>query len=416
MNIRSLVIAPAQPYPPLGGGNLRDWQNVQGLLRCGDVAMFGLTEKGTPPDAQAFPGIAHWTTSRRDPKGKGNPVERLWKKAWPLRPGGHHSDQLESPGRSRDLADLVATMQPDVVVLEGVMMGRFLPVVAAPGRRIILDMHNIESQLEKDIASALGPSRLPYRLQGLLGAARLRGVEDRLCRIADRVWVCSSEDRDAFVARGVDGDRMTVIPNAVSDDLLQDGEREVGETYDLIFTASFNYPPNVNAARFLVDRLFPLVAERYPDTRLLLVGRHAQPFMYQAAERDARITVTGEVDDVQTYLRRSSLAVVPLFEGSGTRFKILEAFSVGLPAVSTRKGAEGLDLRHEDEILYAETVDEFVAAITRMREDPDAARQMADRGRDVLRERFTWSAVARRIERDVREMMGGRPTASAAAD
>ncbi len=141
----------------------------------------------------------------------------------------------------------------------------------------------------------------------------------------------------------------------------------------IFYAGAYWWRPNFDAAHMLIDEIYPRLRERYPGTRLMLVGRNPTPQMEAAARADEQIVVTGEVDDIRPYLAQSHVAAVPLLIGGGMRSKIIEAFAAGLPVVSTTKGAEGIEVVDGRELLVRDGVPAIVAGIAELWENPDDA-------------------------------------------
>jgi glycosyltransferase involved in cell wall biosynthesis len=157
------------------------------------------------------------------------------------------------------------------------------------------------------------------------------------------------------------------------------------------------YEPNVDAVRFFVRQILPRIRKQSPRARFVVVGRDPLPDIAALHDGDT-ITVTGTVDDVAPYLRRASVAVVPIRFGSGTRIKILEAFAHGTPVVSTTLGAEGLEVANERELLLADAPDAFAAACVRLAADGCLQASLAERGLDLVRRRYQWQDVERQVQ------------------
>jgi polysaccharide biosynthesis protein PslH len=191
-----------------------------------------------------------------------------------------------------------------------------------------------------------------------------------------------------------------VVPNAIDTARYRTpADRPVelsGDGPFILFTGAFHYLPNSNAANFLIRELFPRVVETYPDARLLLVGANPTAEMLAAAERDQRIVVTGRVSDTIPFLQHCSMMLAPLFEGGGTRFKIVEAFAAGLPVISSPIGAEGLGATAGEQFLIAETPGEFMNAIGVLRRDDDKRRAMVGSASDFV-ERFSWRVAGQSV-------------------
>jgi GT2 family glycosyltransferase len=116
-----------------------------------------------------------------------------------------------------------------------------------------------------------------------------------------------------------------------------------GSRTDLLFVAGFAHPPNVDAARWLVEDIFPRVREELPGVRLYLVG--SNPTDQVRALANEHVIITGHVTDemLQEHYARRRVAVVPLRFGAGVKSKVVEALQQGLPLVTTTVGAQGLD-------------------------------------------------------------------------
>jgi len=170
----------------------------------------------------------------------------------------------------------------------------------------------------------------------------------------------------------------------------------------------FAHLPNRVAAAFLIEELFPRLAADNDDVRLVLAGSQPTAAMLKAAAMESRIIVTGAVPDMQPHLQAASTMVVPLFQGSATRLKILEAFAARLPVVSTTKGAEGLAVENQQHLLIAEDVDEFVAAARRLWSDRQLAARLTANGLILVKEQYSWEVA----EREIRSALDKLPMAA----
>jgi glycosyltransferase involved in cell wall biosynthesis len=228
-------------------------------------------------------------------------------------------------------------------------------------------------------------------------------IEQQATHAVDQIWVCSDADARLLAQLHAPAAPVWVVPNGLDLAASQmPGEHILPRASDssiksIIFPGTFAYWPNAAAANFLIAEFFPLLAGASRDYRLQLVGSRPSPAMLQAARADSRIVVTGTVPDVRPYLAAAWLVVVPLFEGGGTRFKILEAFAAGIPVISTAKGAEGLQVTDEVHLLFAETAAEMVAAVRRLSSDKSLRQRLIRNGWELLNLHYSWNAAAARI-------------------
>lgn len=377
-----VVFARQLPHPPRGGGDLRTWHLIRGLAERGEVSVFGHDSLLTPRPA----GVRHWEVGSGPPP----PTERLRAGVFAglgERPNAHPTDLLFTESLAEQICDFVRTVDPGLVVVDGVDLHRFIEVLRPLAPRLILNTHNIEGQLHADLIGARTDplSRLLARRWLELEAAAFGAV--------DQVWVCS--DREVALARSLYPGSASVVavPNVV--DVGAEGPAADGrEPAELVYPASFAYPPNVRAAERLLERVFPAVAAAIPDARLVLAGMRPTQVMLDTAERDDRVVVTGAVDEMGPWLRRATVMPIPLVEGGGTRLKALEAFAAGLPVVSTAKGVEGLDVRAGEHYIAAETDEAFARELIDLIRSPDRYRALTARAHRLVRERYAPPAAA----------------------
>lgn len=390
---RVLVLAEALPWPTLKGGDLRTWQNVNALAGCATVGVFGLCSNDARRAAPAGVPLALWASST-DPALAYPPPKgvRLAGRAWLLDPHGHPADLYYSDAAARELRAIVETFRPDVVIIEGLWLYRYIEVVQSAGCLCVLDCHNVEAALLRELARATRGADLQARVVRDVIPARTAVIERHAVHAVDQLWVCSREDERRLSELYAPATPVHVVPNAV-----RLGDHDAGARgaapLTLLFMGFYPHVPNTIAAEFLIDAVFPELVAARAEARLLLVGARPPASLRAAAARDPRIVVTGALPDIGPELARATVLVVPLFQGGGTRLKVLEAFAAGLPVVSTAKGVEGLDVVDGTHVLLAESATDFVAASLALWRDPALAARLAANARELVAERYSWQAA-----------------------
>ena len=128
-------------------------------------------------------------------------------------------------------------------------------------------------------------------------------------------------------------------------------------------------------------------------------------WLVRAGQRDDRLAVTGYVDDERPYLARSSVLVLPVRMGGGSRLKALVGMASGLPIVSTRLGMEGLEAEPERHFLHAESAHEWVQALERLLGDPGLQVRLATGSRALVEARYDLHALGPRLRRAYRGLL-----------
>jgi glycosyltransferase involved in cell wall biosynthesis len=272
----------------------------------------------------------------------------------------------------------------------------------APPPRVLLDEHNIEFDLARQSMHAAGA--LLRRIHHGVNWRKIRREELAAWRSADGVAFTSDDDaaraRAAFPAV-----RAAVAPNAVDVEHFRPApELPAPDGRTVLFFGTLDYFPNQDAMRFFLDDIWPSVERRHPGARLEVVG--PRPTAEVLARRGPRIQVLGVVDDLRPHLARAACVIAPLRVGGGTRFKILEGMAMGKAVVSTALGAEGIGATHGRDIVIADDAAAFADALVRVLHDPDGARSMGSAARELVVARYSWSAVAERLEAFLRELLG----------
>jgi glycosyltransferase involved in cell wall biosynthesis len=251
-------------------------------------------------------------------------------------------------------------------------------------------MHNVEGALFEDLAAA-SDKRVPPALARLV-AQRSTAIEQRIVASVDQLWVCSAPDGELLRVRYPDHAPLALVPNTWPGDLAPPVRRNLSSPL-LLFIGTLGYSPNAEAARWLAAELLPAVRDAGLDARLRIVGGNA-PDSLGALGPAERVELTGEVAELGPHLAAAALTPIPLTVGSGTRFKILEAFAAGLPVVSTAKGIEGIEATSGEHYLRAEGLDQFVAAICELCASPELHARLARNAQELLVERYSSAALA----------------------
>jgi glycosyltransferase involved in cell wall biosynthesis len=165
--------------------------------------------------------------------------------------------------------------------------------------------------------------------------------------------------------------------------------------HDLVFVGNLSYGPNADGARWLCREVLP----RLDRPTVALVGSRPGPEVLEL-EADPRVTVAADVPDVTPWYRASSVAVVPIRAGGGTRIKALEALAHRRPVVATNAGARGLALAGSDgPIVTADTAGAFAAACQRLLDEPALAERLAERGAAAVLATMSVDCIAPLVER-----------------
>lgn len=277
--------------------------------------------------------------------------------------------------------DAVLISRPDVAA-------KALPDVRAHCRaRVVYYGHDLHFRRMRQEAEVLGNPSLQR------AAATMEQCERAVWQASDIVLYPSVDEAEAVRLLEPGVDARAVSPYAYDHfvhDALPAGRAGV------LFVAGFAHPPNIDAARFLVDDVMPLLWEHDPELRLTLVG--ANPSAEVMEMRSARVEVTGYVTDeaLADLYRSARVAVVPLRFGAGVKSKVVEAMQQGLPLVTTTVGAQGLP-GVEGACAVADAVPALADAIAALCHDDERWLRASRAGAAYVEARFSREAMSQQL-------------------
>jgi glycosyltransferase involved in cell wall biosynthesis len=386
---RALFVVPEVPYPTHGGGALRSASVLEYLSsRYQQVDVIVFREPGSEDPAQALPAgrarrihVIDLPHHRKDSLSRiSRNTGRLLRRVPPL------VDRFNGFGES--IAAFVAGSHYDVAVVEHFWCAPYWDQLAPVCTRTVLDLHNIESALHARCARAgSGPQALAH----MIFEDTARELESRWLPLYD--CLLTSSDADARRARAISPrSNVIVYPNSIpACDQPRATERET-----VAFSGNLEYHPNISAVRFFYQEIWPRLRDRYPGLVWRLIGRNPDA-VRKYIDRDSRIELTGTVDNAVAELAAAQVVVVPLLAGSGTRFKVIEAWAAGRAVVSTRIGAEGLPVLHGDNILIADDARSFADAVVALLDSPELRQRLGRAGRQLFETEFTWESTRKKL-------------------
>lgn len=393
-----LFLTPQLPYPPEQGTAIRNYNLIAQAATRYDVSLLSFAEPGANDPGPLAQLCARVLTV---PQPRRSLAQRLRTLLTSRAPDMAH--RLAAEPFAEALRGLLREAQPDIVQVEGIELAAYgllldqWPEAGAPA--LVFDDHNAEYLLQKRafVTDLRRPRRWPQAAYSCIQWRRLRRFEREICRRADAVLAVS--DKDAEAIRSLSGDLdPLVIPNGVD---TASYRTDLPDSLplrhpNLVFTGKMDFRPNVDAIGWFHAHVWPAIRRHVPGVHLYLVGKAPHPAVQRLAA-DPAITVTGYVPDILPYFGGADVYIVPLRVGGGTRLKVLEALATGLPMVSTRLGAEGIELVDGQHALLADTPEAFAEATVRLLTDAALRQRLGRQARACAEERYDWRSIVPRL-------------------
>jgi glycosyltransferase involved in cell wall biosynthesis len=363
--LRALFLTPEEPKLGYGGGGLRSASLLTYLQTKYDVQTVTFSLR---PHSKHL-GARVWRNTARLAKGSPPLFDRF---------SGYESHIAAAlHGRYT------------VGVVEHFWCASYAPLLRGCCDKLVLDLHNIESELARTHASA---ARWPASWVSERFAEAYQQLESEWLPRFDVILTASEDDRRRVKAMSANPE-VRVFPNALPDIRRPEGQ----EVNAIVFSGNLEYHPNVEAVRWFRTRVWPRIRECSPEVEWRLLGSNPEA-VAQFAIGDPRMRILGPVDDAVAHLAQAKVCIAPLLSGSGTRFKILEAWAAGRAVVSTTLGAEGLGAADGDHLLLADGAEDFADAVLRVLNDSSLRARLGDAGRALYQERFTWGKAWKALE------------------
>jgi polysaccharide biosynthesis protein PslH len=252
----------------------------------------------------------------------------------------------------------------------------------------VLFQHNVETSLWQRLAAT--ESNPAKRIAYWVEANKMSRYERRTLGRFHHVIAVSEHDRQQMLAM-VPSCAISVVPTGVDTAKYRVAPPSTANPPRIVFTGSMDWEPNIDAVVYFCQDILPKIRARYPSVLFQIVGRNPFPRVKQLAS-DA-VQVTGTVASVADYLRDATVVVVPLRIGGGTRLKIFEAMVMGKAVVSTRIGAEGLDVRDGHDLILEDDAPAFAEAIIKLLDDP-GLRTRYEQAAASTAARYDWANIA----------------------
>lgn len=393
--MRTLVVTPYLPSFPGSGSCIRTYCLARELsgqheLRVLATSRLGGAPPGALTDLESFCQEVRVLEPPAAPSARRGRVARLASWVWsgaPLEVVALEPLRGEFARTARAWLD---EFRPEVLEINEVLT---LPLVEEVARQIpvVLNVHNLVWR----VAQRMGQHEASWktRLKGWMNQARLRAFEREVYRRPYRFVTCSEADRQGLLELAPQA-RVSVVPNGVDTDYFSSSADPGGDSERLLFTGKMEYTPNADAVEFFTAEIMPAIRRLRPAAHLEVVGMAPPVTLLDLAASNPSLTVHGEVPDVRPWYERCAISVVPLRAGSGTRLKILEALSMRQAVVSTRIGAEGLDLVDGEHLLLADDPRDFAEKVLALMHDEGLRRRLGENGRRLVRECYDWRRVA----------------------
>ena len=301
------------------------------------------------------------------------------------------------------LDELLARRRYDLIV------GRYLLETSQSGAlaRTVPVLLDVDDRDDKVLETRLRAATTPWWHKPWLAwrLLRTRAVVDRLLHRCAHIWLASEAD-----GKEVEHGSKSVLPNVPyvphGPHAADCGSAEAPPIKTCLFVGTCIHRVNREGVRHFIERCWPAIRQAEPQARFRVVGSGGWDAWRHDLERHPGVQVIGSVPSVGDEYAAAAFAVVPLYEGSGTKIKVLESLLYGRTLVAHAHAVRGLgELRHGESLLVARSDEEFIAHALALYADASAAAAMAAHGRGIVEREYSFARFARIVRDDAIQVL-----------
>ena len=390
MNI--FLICNKSPYPPKEGGPIAMNAMVEGLVRAGHtVKVLAINTNKYFIDPEDVP--EHYRKKTKLETVYVNlsikPVDAFLNL---FTTKSYHVVRFITRELDKKIKEILENEKFDIVQLETLYVAPYVDTIRKHSNaKIVLRAHNIEHLIWERIAGNCKNPVKKFYLNHLFKT--LKKFELETISKVDGIAAITGNDAIFFKKYG-SGTPVTDIPFGVNPEeyKLNDIKPEFPSLFHL---GSMNWVPNQEGIRWFLEHVWPPVNKMFPDLKFWLAGRMMPDWLLNA--HYPGVEVVGEVDSASDFIQSKMVMIVPLFSGSGIRIKIIEGMALKRPVISTAIGAEGINCISGENILIADTAEEYIQWIRQCVEDKQFCNEIGNNARTLIENEHNNDKIIERL-------------------
>jgi len=389
--MKILMLTPYLPYPLLSGGQIRTYNLLKKLADKHEVTLFALIKEES--ERQFIPEIEKYCKKVRAFKRSSKPftLRNIIKTALSSYP--FLVIRNLTPETKKAVQQELSKESYDLIHAETFYMMPNIPDTNVP---IILVEQTIEYLGYESFAQKV---KLPFLKQLLnLDITKIRKWEEYYWKSCTKLIAMSYDDKEFINETVQDKNKIAVVSNGVDTEWFEEKKKALPEHPTILSVGTFNWLPNVEAVKILVEKVWPLVKISIPNVKLWIVGNAPTKEIFEYQQKDNSITVTGGIPDIRDAFAGAHVLLAPVFSGKGTRYKILEAMASETPIVATSTAVEGLGIDNGVHALIGDTSDEMARLTLELLKDDQLQKKLARNGKNFVKRHYDWDMISLKLD------------------
>lgn len=388
--MKILMLTPYLPYPLLSGGQIRTYNLLKKLANKHEVTLFSLIksedEKKYIPELKKYCSKVAVFKRSEKPFTFKNILKTAFS-SYPFLVIRNHAPQI-----IKAVEEELQSNQYDLIHAETFYMMPHIPEINIP---TILVEQTIEYLGYESYAK-----KTPFFLRPILNIDidKIRRWEQFYWKACDTLIVMSEEDKKYIVNEIGESKKIEVVANGVDTQWFDEVKKKATPMPTVLSVGTFKWLPNVEAVKYLVTRVWPLIKKELPTAQLKIVGNAPTEDVYAYEKADSSIKVIGRIPDIRDAFATSDILMAPVFSGKGTRYKVLEAMASGTPIVATTTAVEGLAVVNGEHVMTSDTPEGMAQLAVELLNNQEERKNMAKNGKKFVKENYDWSLISHKLD------------------
>jgi glycosyltransferase involved in cell wall biosynthesis len=390
--MKILMLTPYLPFPPSSGGQIRSYNLIKQLSRKHEVSLFCYIRRSE--EEKYIPEVKKYCKKvmvfKRRPAW--NPLNILLAglTQYPFLICIYLSNIFRKAVETE-----LKNNKYDLIHAETFYVMTNIPETKTP---ILLVEQTIEYLVYKHYVEGIKNRFLKWILS--IDVSKLKFWETNFWKKADLVVAVSDADKKEMLNL-VPELKVDLVPNGVNLDFFKVKKNWRNAMPKILFVANFKWLQNVEAAKLLIDEVFPLIHQKNSKVKLWIVGQFVPSEITKYKSSDIVIKNLREDDqeEIRNAYYAASVFVSPLKGPGGTRLKHFGAMAAKLPLITTKVGAEGLDARDGVEIIVRDNPSNIAEAVLKILAEPELAEKIAKNARKLVEEKFSWYKMGEYLDK-----------------
>ncbi len=381
--MKLVVLTSRIPYPLEKGDKLRIFHQIKHLSKTHEICLICLNESAEKIDTSVLEEMVSELHIVQLAK---------WKIPFRLFFALFHSFPFQveyffERNKRKKVEHIIQNFQPDHIYCQLIRTAEYV--------KDLLQFQKSIDYMDAFSAAAMRRAKTEkglYKLFWKIENDRVKKYERSIFDYFNNHSIISNQDRNLLAIPS--NKKISIVPNGVDTAYFKNSNQN--KKFDIVFAGNMNYPPNIAAAIFLVEKILPKLAIQFPAIKVLIAGANPSADVQRLASEN--IAISGWINDIREAYCESRVFVAPMFIGAGMQNKILEAMSCELPVITTPLAAEAFSDTSSSKIIEANSAFEFAKAIQYYLLNEFAQISDGEKNRIYVEEKYSWKISNQKLE------------------